>query len=139
MLWYVDLGAMVENHALIDLTEFISENQKIIQPDDFISSIYDAYTLYKGKRWAIPYDSGDTHVLFYRKSLLQKYKLNPPKTWDDYLNVAKIITENEKSKGIYGTAIMAPRATMITISAFMNRLASFGGKMMDNTGKPDQQ
>lgn len=135
MLWYVELGAMVEKHVLADLTEFIVENRKIIKPEDFVPSIYDAYSLYKGKRWAIPYD-GDTHLLFYRKSLLKKYMLQPPETWEDYLNIAKTITENEKPNGIYGTTIMAPRAAMIVVSSFMNRFASFGGKMTDENGKP---
>lgn len=135
MLWYVELGAMAEKHVLTDLTEFIAENRNIIKPEDFIPSIYNAYSLYNGKRLAIPYD-GDTHVLFYRKSLLKKYNLQPPETWDDYLNIAKIITENEKSDGIYGTAVMAPRSAMIVVSSFMNRLASFGGRMTDESGKP---
>lgn len=135
MLWYADLGAMVENCVLTDITEFVETNRKIIRPEDFIPSIYDAYSLYKGRRWALPYD-GDTHLLFYRKSLLKKYNLQPPETWEDYLNVAKTITENEKANGIYGTAIMAPRASMIVVSSFMNRLAGFGGRMTDKSGKP---
>ncbi len=135
MLWYADLGAMVEKQVLADLSEFIETNRSIIKPEDFIPSIYDAYSLYKGRRWALPYD-GDTHLLFYRKSLLKKYKLQPPETWDDYLSIAKTITENEKANGIYGTAIMAPRAAMIVVSSFMNRLAGFGGKMTDDNGNP---
>ncbi len=50
-----------------------------LQPDDFIPILYNPYTLYNGKRWAILYD-GDTHVLFYRKSLLKKHNLAPLET-----------------------------------------------------------
>lgn len=135
MFWYVDLGALVEHGALVDLTDFIKENSDIIQPDDFIPSLYDPYTLYEGRRWALPYD-GDTHVLFYRKSLLAKYRLVPPKTWDDYLRITRTITENEKTGGIYGTAIMAPPIAMIIVSSFMNRLGCYGGRLLDSEGKP---
>jgi multiple sugar transport system substrate-binding protein len=73
-VWYPTLGTMVEAGVLLDLTDFISQNAAVIQPDDFIRSFYDPYTLYNGKRWAIPFD-GDTHVLFYSKSLQEKYNL----------------------------------------------------------------
>ena len=135
MLWYVDLGVLVENGALIDLTDFIIQNEQTLRPADFIHSIYDPYTLYNGRRWAVPYD-GDTHVLFYRKSLLEKYRIKPPATWDEYLIAARTITENEKQNGVFGTAIMAPPVPMIIISSFMNRLGCYGGRLLDDRGRP---
>ena len=135
MFWYVDLGALVEYGALMDLTDFIKKNRAILHPNDFIPSLNDPYTFYKGRRWALPYD-GDTHVLFYRKSMLRKYGLIPPKTWDDYSKIAETITENEKVNGIYGTAIMAPPVSMIILSSFMNRLGCYGGGLLDKDGKP---
>lgn len=134
-IWYPTLGELVEAGALADLTQFISENEASIQPDDFITSIYDPYTLYDGKRWGIPFD-GDTHVLFYRKSLLEKHNLTPPETWDDYLQVAKTITEKEGANGIYGSAIMANSAPILIGSSFLNRLGGYGGQLFDNEGRP---
>ena len=135
MIWYADLGTLAEKGSLADLTDFIEKNRNIIRPDDFIPSLYAPYTLYKGRRWAVPYD-GDTHVLFYRKSLLSEYRLSPPETWDDYLNIARTVTEKGKDKGIYGAAIMAPRIPMIIVSSFMNRLGCFGGSLLDDKGRP---
>lgn len=43
---------------------------------------------YKGQIYGIPID-GDFHMLYYRTDLLQKAKLEPPRTWDDYLAIAK--------------------------------------------------
>ena len=135
MFWYVELGALVEGNVLVDITDFIEENHDTIRPADYIPSIYDPYTLYKGRRWGLPYD-GDTHVLFYRKSLLEKYGLHPPNTWDEFAENAQIITENEKHNGIYGTAIMAPQVPVIILSSFMNRLGCYGGKLLDDNGRP---
>jgi len=83
----------------------------------------------------IHYD-GDTHVLFYRKSLLRKYELSPPETWNDYLHVIQTITLQEQENGIYGTAIMAFPTPVIIISSFMNRLGSYGGSLLDENGRP---
>ena len=135
MFWYVDVGSLAEKGVLKDLTDFIEQNREILQPEDFIPSLYDPYTLYKGKRWALPYD-GDTHVLFYRKSLLQKHGFSPPETWDEFAVIARTVTEKEKDSGIYGTAIMAPPAAMILVSSFVNRLGGFGGRMLDENSRP---
>lgn len=134
-IWYPTLGALMEADALVDLTEFISENEASIQPNDFITSIYDPYTLYDGKRWGIPFD-GDTHVLFYRTSLLEKHNLTPPETWDDYLQIAQTITAEEGSNGIYGSAIMANSAPILIGSSFLNRLGGYGGQLFDSEGRP---
>ncbi|MGE0082795.1 MAG: ABC transporter substrate-binding protein [Desulfococcaceae bacterium] len=135
MFWYVDVGCLAEKGVLRDLTGFIEKNRQILQPADFIFSLYDPYTLYKGKRWALPYD-GDSHVLFYRKSLLQKYGFSPPETWDEFSVIARTVTEKERNNGIYGTAIMAQPAAMILVSSFVNRLGGFGGRMLDENSRP---
>ena len=134
-IWYPDIGTLVQEEALVDLTDFILQNEAVIQPGDFISELYDPYTLVEDKRWAIPWD-GDTHILFYRKSLLEKYNLTPPKTWDDYLAVAQTITEKEQSNGIYGSAIMGANTPIIVVSSFLNRLGGYGGDLLDDKGQP---
>lgn len=135
MIRYQHLGALTEKGALVDLTGFIEEHREVLQPGDYIPSLYDPFTLYKGKRWALPYD-GDTHVLFYRKSLLGKYGFKPPETWAEYLEIAKLITDREKANGIYGTAIMLPPMPMISVSSYMDRLGAYGGRLLDEAGRP---
>ena len=87
------------------------------------------------KRWALPFD-GDTHILFYRKSLLAKHNLAPPETWDDFLYVSRTITEKEKTNGIYGSAIMAYKVPVLILSSFLNRVGAYGGQLLTPDGKP---
>lgn len=134
-VWYPTLGTLVEANVLVDLSDFISQNDAVLQSKDFIPSFYDPYTLYNGKRWAIPFD-GDTHVLFYRRSLLDKYNLTPPETWDDYLQAIQTITEHESANGIYGSAIMANKVPLLIVGSFLNRLGGYGGELFDSEGQP---
>lgn len=135
LLWYAELGLLAQQGALADLTGFIADNAAAISPEDFLPGLYDPYTLYKGRRWAVPYD-GDTHVLFYRTSLLKKYGFSPPATWEEYLDIARTITEKERDHGVYGAAIMGFRAPIILLSTYIDRLGSFGGELLDRSGRP---
>ena len=62
------------------------------------------YANYMGRQAAVPF-SISTQVIYYNKDLAAKagYDLeaNPPKTWEEFLRVAKAI-QNKCSKGTYG-------------------------------------
>lgn len=133
--WYVSKGALVKDGVLADLTDRIHKDNASINADDFIPSIYDAYTLHQGRRYALPFD-GDTHALFYNTKILERNGVQPPKTWDELVAAAKKITEAESSKGIYGIALMGVRAPILNVSVFANRLTNFGGSFVDAGGKP---
>jgi multiple sugar transport system substrate-binding protein len=135
MFWYIDLGALVEASALVDLTDWIEANRPVLRVEDYVDALFAPYTEYHGRRYALPFD-GDTHVLFYRPSILKRHGLSPPATWAEFSRAARTITQAERGKGIYGTAIMAPHNPMAVISTFMNRLAGFGGQLMDEEGRP---
>ena len=49
---------------------------------------------YGGKTYLVPLD-GDFHMLYYRTDMLDKAGLKPPKTWDEYLEVAKALNGKE--------------------------------------------
>ena len=134
LIFYTDLARLVERDALMDLTELI-ERDATIEPEDSLPSLYDAYSLYHGKRWALPFD-GDTHVLFYRKSILARHRLSPPETWDDYAHVARTITEKERSNGIYGAAIMGHPAPVLIVSSFMTLNAGLAIAVASRTREP---
>lgn len=133
--WYVSIGDLAADGAIQDLTDWIDENPDI-DPDDFIPSIYDAYTLYDGKRYGLPFD-GDTHVLFYNTEILERNGITePPATWDEYIADSALITANEGANGVYGNVIFGQKSPLILGASFANRLAGFGGEFVDEDGKP---
>ncbi len=55
---------------------------------------------------------GDFQMIYYRKDLLDKAGLKPPKTWDDYLSIAKALNGqdfNGDGKPDYGSCIFKKR------------------------------
>jgi multiple sugar transport system substrate-binding protein len=133
--WYATIGALADDKVVVDVTDLIEKDKAAIAPDDFIKSIYDPYTLIDGRRWGLPYD-GDTHVLFFNTEILTRNGLSAPKTWDEYHQAVKAITEKEKSNGVYGAAVLGFKVPIIIVGSFANRLAGFGGAFLKD-GKPD--
>src|SRR6266576_1263443 len=58
--------------------------------DKFIPSTIKALTI-NGKLYGVPYNT-NVRVLLYRKDILQKYNLQPPKTWEEMLDDAAMIS-----------------------------------------------
>lgn len=133
--WYPMLGSLVENGVLTDVTEWWDDQAEDFQADDFIPIYRDHFTVIDGARYGVPYD-GDLHLLFYNTTLFEKYNLEPPETWDDYLQACKTITEGEGSAGTYGCGIMGAKIPLILIGTFLNRLCGFGGSFFDDQGNP---
>lgn len=133
--FYHTLGALVADKVVVDVTDRIERDSAQIEPGDFLPSLYDTYTLRNGRRWGLPYD-GDTHVLFYNTEIFARHGLSAPRTWDDYYNAARLITEKESANGIYGAVVQGFKIPVIVGSSYANRLAGFGGSFFTPDGKP---
>ncbi|AVW91325.1 ABC transporter substrate-binding protein [Celeribacter baekdonensis] len=133
--WYISKGSLVETGVLEDITDRIEADKDEIQPEDFIATVYDPYSLYNGRRYALPFD-GDTHALFYNTEIFARHGLSAPKTWDEVIAASEAITQAERANGIYGIALMGIRAPLQNISVFANRLANYGGEFLDAQGRP---
>ncbi|MFB9378245.1 ABC transporter substrate-binding protein [Kineococcus gynurae] len=134
--FYFGLGDLVDAGALVDLTDWIASNSggtDGIEPDDFLASIYDPYTLLDGKRYGLPFD-GDTHVLYYNAEVFDRYGVQPPTTWDEYDAAAAKITQ-DSGGSVYGAIVEAQQVPMILGCSFINRLAGYGGTLLDESGK----
>jgi len=81
--WIVDFAPA---GYIADLTDW-AKNDKDLQWDD-IGPFFQDFNSYNGKIYSIPVD-GDFHLMYYRKDMLEADGLDVPKTWDDYLEVAK--------------------------------------------------
>jgi multiple sugar transport system substrate-binding protein len=95
---------------LEDLTDRVAADEAL-EWQDIAPFFRDFSASYEGKIWTIPLD-GDFHMLYYRTDLLEKEGLNPPETWNDYLNIAKTFNGkdlNDDGKPDYGSAISKKR------------------------------
>ena len=82
--------------------EFADQGALLEQPgisgDEYVSSLVDAATLNE-KVYGKPWYAG-ARSLIYRKDMLEKAGVEPPKTWDDLMAAAKAVKAS--SKGVYG-------------------------------------
>ena len=100
--WIVDFAPA---GYIEDLTPRI-EADPAIEWDD-VAPFFRDFNSYEGKVYSIPLD-GDMHMVYYRTDSLAEAGLEPPKTWDDYLNVAKTLHGqdlNGDGEADYGSCI----------------------------------
>jgi len=81
------MGDFIEPGYLEDLTERVNADQAL-QWDDVAPFFRNFSATYNGKIYTIPLD-GDFQMVYYRSDLLDQAGLQPPRTWDDYLEIAK--------------------------------------------------
>lgn len=86
------------------------------QSDQFYQSTIDALH-FKGKQWGIPYNT-NARCLLYRESILKKYNLPVPKTWEEFIEVASTITEKEP--GMNGFSFTSKRGEVRAWQEFMS-------------------
>jgi multiple sugar transport system substrate-binding protein len=131
--FYYGLGSLVDAGALLDITDWVAR-QEDLNTRDYLPSIHDTYTLYKGRRFGLPYD-GDQHLLYYNKEIFGNHDLTPPATWDEYYAAAKKITQ-AGGGAYYGAAVQGQPQALVLGCAFINRLVGYGGTLVDRTGRP---
>jgi multiple sugar transport system substrate-binding protein len=101
--WMVDY---IEPGYLEDLSARIDEDPDL-QWHDVAPFFRDFSATYNGKIYTIPLD-GDFQMVYYRSDLLGQAGLQPPKTWDDYIAIAKAFHGkdlNGDGKADYGSCI----------------------------------
>ena len=105
--WMVDF---IEPGYLEDLTDRI-KGDAALKWDDIGPFFRDFSATYNGKIYTIPLD-GDFQMVYYRTDLLDQAGLKPPKTWDDYIAIAKAFHGkdlNGDGKPDYGSCIAKKR------------------------------
>lgn len=80
-----------------------------------------------GVNYGVP-TAGETRFIAYRTDLFDKYDKKPPKTMDEYLELARFF--NGKEPGLYGVSMRAQRGIHFA-SGWMSLMYNFGGGFMD--------
>jgi multiple sugar transport system substrate-binding protein len=105
--WMVDY---IEPGYLEDLTERVNADEAL-QWDDVAPFFRDFSATYNGRIYTIPLD-GDFQMVYYRSDLLEEAGLEPPQTWEDYIEIAKSFHGqdlNGDDKDDYGSCIAKKR------------------------------
>jgi trehalose/maltose transport system substrate-binding protein len=106
----------------VDLTAAAKDVAK-----DYFPSIIDSQTV-NGKLVAIPAFT-DAGVLYYRKDLLDKYKQEVPKTWEELAKTAKLVMDGERAAGnkdMWGFVFQGNAYEGLTCDA-LEWIKSYGG------------
>jgi multiple sugar transport system substrate-binding protein len=94
-----------------DMTDRVAADEAL-EWEDVAPFFRDFSAGYEGRVYTIPLD-GDFHMVYYRTDLLEEAGLEPPKTWDEYLEVAKFFYGkdlNGDGDPDYGSCISKARA-----------------------------
>src|SRR5438105_3064960 len=105
------MGDYVPSGYLEDLDSRI-QGDSALQWNDIAPFFRDFSASFKGKIYTIPLD-GDFQMVYYRTDLLQKEGLQPPQTWDDYINIAQHFQGkdlNGDGKADYGSCLAMKRS-----------------------------
>jgi multiple sugar transport system substrate-binding protein len=95
--------------------------------------VYSASNVINGKVMAMP-AFADAMFMYYRKDLLEKYKLREPKTWDDLAAASKKITDGEKNANLQGLSIQGAPIEG-TVCTFLLPYWSAGKQFNDAAGR----
>ncbi len=101
--WMVDY---VVPGYLEDLTNRVAADEAL-EWEDVAGFFRNFSSTYQGKIYTIPLD-GDFHMVYYRTDVLAKLNLAPPRTWQEYLNIAEAangMDMNGDGEADYGSCI----------------------------------
>ncbi len=113
-------------------------DSKTYDESDFQAPFIDAVS-YDGNMYAVPLYQ-DCNILVYRADLYAKYELNVPKTFDELMYNAKVISENEPNMA--GITLRGQRGMGVNEWTWPTFLRGFGGtyfdeNMMGNLDTPE--
>ena len=136
--WFPKFASL---NVLTDLTPLLQKRGKSGPDDDFVaaSMALCRHPYQSGALLALPY-VGNSQLFFYRKDLFQKHNLKAPASWEEVLNAAKLISEQETAGApgggrVYGYVMRAAQGNA-AVADFMPIFWAFGGEMFDGNGQP---
>jgi len=112
---------------LLEVTDIVEKMQQV--PGGLFDASLKA-VMYKGKAYAVPQSVSPTPLIT-RLDILEAAKVDPPKTWDEFIEVCKKLQKPPKLLG-YG---MCLGLTTDTEGNTMNKIWTHGGKLVEADDK----
>jgi multiple sugar transport system substrate-binding protein len=134
------IPSLADGGVIAPIDDYVAKYMNQADLDDY-HPLYKFLPTYKGKRWGF-FDDGDMLALYYRKDILEDPKLGaaykakynqdlgPPKTWDDYAQVAQFVTD-QLAPNVYGAAHFRKAGSPGNQFGFLQEFRANGGRFFD--------
>lgn len=133
------MSEYASKNVLIPIGEYAENPEKTpewFDYEDIMAAYRNGIAGADGVNYGIP-TAGETRFVAYRTDLFEKYGKEPPKTMDEFLELAKFFNECDDVE--YGVSMRAQRGIHFA-SGWMSLMYNFGGGFLDQpsiaTGKP---
>lgn len=122
-------GEYAQNGYTLPLDDYMARDKDELALDDIMPV---AWTLgeWEGKHWAYPL-AGYANVLNYRKDVLAEAGLEPPKTQQELLEYAKMLTKADEN--FYGIALLGAKGPAVA-QDYMVWVQQHGSSILDADG-----
>jgi len=136
--------SLADGGVIQPLDDYIAKHLNVADLEDF-HPLYKALPTYKGKVWGF-FDDGDVFALYYRKDIFEdpkmmeayqakfNAKLEPPKTWKEYNQIAQFITD-QMAPNTYGAGHFRKAGSPGNQFDFLQQFRGNGGKLFDDNMK----
>jgi multiple sugar transport system substrate-binding protein len=92
-----------------------------------------AAATWRGRVWAVPWYT-DAGLLYYRKDLLEKYGLAPPRTLDELATGARRVLDGERRESLRGFVWQGKQYEGLVCAA-LEMVRGLGGEVLDPEGR----
>jgi multiple sugar transport system substrate-binding protein len=132
--------SLADGGVIQPLDDYIAKYMNVADLEDY-HPLYKALPTYKGKIWGF-FDDGDVFALYYRKDIFEDPKLMeayqakfgkalaPPKTWEEYSQIAQFITDN-LAPNVYGAGHFRKAGSPGNQFDFLQQFRANGGQLFD--------
>ncbi|TIM07420.1 extracellular solute-binding protein [Mesorhizobium sp.] len=136
--------SLADGGVIAPLDDYIAKYMNPADLEDY-HPLYKALPTYKGKIWGF-FDDGDMFALYYRKDIFEdpkmveayqakfNAKLAPPKTWEEYAQIAQFITD-QMAPNVYGAGHFRKAGSPGNQFDFLQQYRANGGKLFGDDMK----
>lgn len=126
------MAEYASKNVLVPITQYAQDPAKTpvwFDYEDIMAAYRNGIAGAGGENYGVP-TAGETRFIAYRTDLFDKYEKQPPKTMDEFLELAQFF--NGKEEGLYGVSMRAQRGIHFA-SGWMSLMYNFGGGFVDQS------